>query len=105
MSTYFQPATIPPQTQPCPLCGAPVAKSERYPEAICAACVELAVDAQGRAVRFANESLLGHRRRARCACRPAKRAVDATQCFIRGVECHAAEAYFGVIVVRPVRRA
>ena len=103
MSTYFQPATVPPQSQPCPLCGAPVARSERYPQAICAACVDLAVDAQGRALKFGNETFLGTGLVALCV--PTGETSDADQCFIRGVECYAAEAYFGGVVVRPGRRA
>jgi hypothetical protein len=102
MSTYFQPATIPPSTQPCPLCGAPVPKSERYPQAVCAACVELACDGQGRRLVFGNLSPLGTGFAAKCV--ETGELGDSPRCWIRGVECHAAEAYFGGVVVRPVAK-
>jgi hypothetical protein len=102
MSTYFQPAADPPRFQPCPLCAAPVPESARYPDAVCAACVGQACDEAGRRLVFGNTSPLGTGFGVR---RDGDDAVhDSPRCWIRGVECHAAEAYFGGIVVRPVRR-
>jgi hypothetical protein len=101
MSTYFQPASDPPQSQPCPLCGAPVAKSERYPDAVCAACVEQACDAAGRRLVFGN--LTPHGTGFAAKCMETGETSESPWCWIRGVACRAAEAYFGGVVVRPVR--
>jgi hypothetical protein len=102
MSTYFQPATDPPRSQPCPLCAAPVPASERYPDAICAACVALACDDAGHRLVFGNTSPLGTGFAAQRM--DTGEPGESPRCWIRGVECHAAEAYFGGVVVRPVRR-
>jgi hypothetical protein len=102
VSTYFQPTSDPPQSQPCPLCGAPVPASARYPDAVCAACVDLACDEAGRRLVFGNTSPLGTGFAARCV--ETGELGESPRCWIRGVECRAAEAYFGGVVVRPVAR-
>ena len=101
MSTYFQPTTDPPRYQPCPLCAAPVAASERYPDAVCAACVEQARDAAGRRLVFGNTAPLGTGYAVRCV--DTGEVGESPRCWIRGIECHAAEAYSGGVVVRPLR--
>lgn len=83
---------------PCPTCRAPTTKSPRYPRALCPVCVLEAVDAEGRSLTFHNTSLSGGF--------IARRADGTTSeehaCFVRGVSCHADEAYFGGIVVNRV---
>ena len=47
-------------TGPCPLCGAPRPYMERYPDAVCRACVARTADpATGRPVGIYNTSILG----------------------------------------------
>lgn len=83
---------------PCPICEAPVVKSTRYPRQVCGACVIEAVDRHGRPLRFANTELLGHGFRA--ALPDGTEPEEPHACYIRGIRCHADEAYFGGIVVK-----
>lgn len=83
---------------PCPICEKLVPKNPRYPRQLCSECVLEAVDASGNALRFYNTSLSGGFE---------ARSADGTTtsehtCFVRGVRCHADEAYFGGVVVQPV---
>jgi hypothetical protein len=99
--TFFQPNPGP--DRPCPICGTPRPHSPRYPDHVCAACVERAVDDDGRRLTFFNTSLLG----GFGAGYPetGERVLpelDEQECLIDGVRCVAREARFGGIVVRPV---
>jgi hypothetical protein len=86
---------------PCPLCAAPVPESARSADAVCAACVDEPCDASGQRVVFGNISRLGTGFGVR---RIGDDALgDSPRGRIRGVECRAAEACLGGIVVRPVR--
>jgi len=82
---------------PCPICGAPAPASPRYPRRLCPACVLEATDAQGRLLRFSNESMSGGFE-ARYADTGARH--DSHDCFVRGLRCRADEARFGGIVVQ-----
>lgn len=46
-------------TQPCPVCGAQVTQSDRYPVYLCGACERRAVDADGARVEGYNLSPTG----------------------------------------------
>src|SRR5262245_21636355 len=47
-------APLVPGEAACPICGAPVPSSSRYPRQLCPACVVEATDAGGRPLRFFN---------------------------------------------------
>ena len=99
--TFFQPNPGP--DRPCPICGTPRPHSPRYPEHVCAACVERAVDEAGRRLTFFNTSLLGGFGAGYAE--SGERVLpetDEQSCFIDGVRCVAREARFGGIVVQPV---
>ena len=99
--TFFQPGADPGDAaQMCPLCGASVPPSPRYPDYVCEVCVAEAVDEDGRSLAFFNTGL-GGGFGARVVATGETRASHA--CFIRGVPCYADEARFGGIVVRPRR--
>jgi hypothetical protein len=76
-----------------------VPSDARYPTAVCAACVERAVDEHGRALRFYNQSLSGGFQ-AVCADTGEERASH--ECWIDGIRCWADEAHLGGIVVYPL---
>jgi hypothetical protein len=83
--------------RPCPICGAPASRTERYPRRLCPACVLEATDAARRPLRFANAGMSGGF--------VASYADDgvpysARECFVRGVPCLADEHHFGGIVVQ-----
>lgn len=82
---------------PCPVCGAPVVLSPRYPRQLCRACVLEAADANGRALRFGN-TCFGGGFEARYADDRTPYASD--ECFVRGLRCQAGEHRFGGIVVQ-----
>jgi hypothetical protein len=95
--SFFQPNPGP--DEPCPICASPRPRSERYPRALCADCVDRAQDETGRRLRFFNTSLSGGF--------GAEYADDGSPreshlCFVDGVRCQADEARFGGIVIRPV---
>jgi hypothetical protein len=91
-------------TDPCPICGTPVYVWERYPKALCNACVALARDEQGRPMRFGNETLLGTGFVAEVEVEDVWRRVDDgdfnVTCWVEGRRCVAAEHRFGGIVVQ-----
>lgn len=93
--SFFQPNPGP--DAPCPLCGAPRPHSPRYPNCVCADCVERAVDESGRPLRFNAAVGVGFAATYADTGEPRESHV----CFINGVECQANEAYFGGVVVRP----
>jgi len=83
---------------PCPVCGAPLARSARYPRALCPPCVLEAIDREGRRVRFANESISGGFVAHPVGGEPSQDH----DCWVRGSACRADESYFGGIVVQRV---
>ena len=96
--TFFQPN--PGADEPCPLCGSPRPHSLRYPDNVCADCVERAADETGRRLTFFN---LGFSGGFGAAYADTAEPRDSHICFIDGVRCWADEAHFGGIVVRPQR--
>lgn len=94
------------RTMRCPVCGTPRQTLARYPRALCDACVARATDAAGVAVRLSNTSGFGGFV-ALCADALSPDGsehaeVTRTQLvFVDGIECRAAEARFGGIVVQP----
>jgi hypothetical protein len=92
-------APLAPGEASCPICGAPVLSSPRYPRRLCPACVLEATDAGGRPLRFANTDASGGLE-ARYADDDTRYTGETT--FVRGVSCRAAEAHFGGIVVQPI---
>lgn len=92
-------ARLDPGEHPCPICGAPVLASPRYPRKLCPACVLEATDAEGRSIHFTNTDLSGGFE--------ARHSDDGTphpggECFVRGTPCQAEESKFGGIVVQPI---
>jgi hypothetical protein len=86
-------------SQQCPLCGVGQPASSRYPDYICAACVGEARDDAGHPVDFRNTAMSGGYE---CVRMDSGASSSSHRCFIRGIECHADEARFGGIVVRPL---
>ena len=86
--------------QLCPICGAGVTPSQRYPHYLCRGCAQRASDSSGRALQFFNESFSGG-----YIAKYADNgdAYDSHVCFIDGVECWADEDYFGGIVIRRLK--
>lgn len=100
--TFFQPNPGPDRR--CPICGTPRPHSPRYPEHVCAACVDRAVDDAGRRLSFFNPNLLGGFAVAYTDTGQVIHAAgDAYACIIDGVRCVAREARFGGIVVQPAQ--
>ena len=83
----------------CPLCGAGVQPSERYPHYLCPACSGKAVSAEGRPLVFGNVAMSGGF--------SAGYADNGAPyegghvCFVDGRQCWADEARFGGIVIQP----
>jgi ADP-ribosyl-[dinitrogen reductase] hydrolase len=101
--TFFQPNAGP--DRPCPICGTPRPHSPRYPNHVCATCVERAVDGDGRPLEFFNPELLGGFAAAyRGTGERLSTPRDEQECRIDGVRCLAREAHFGGIVVEPVEK-
>ncbi len=88
---------------PCPICGAPEPRWERYPNMVCVKCAALAEDEQGRRMRFSNESILGTGFVAEVVQDGVWRRVgDDGRCVVKGRRCIAREHRFGGIVVQTV---
>jgi hypothetical protein len=88
--------------QHCPLCGAGVTTSPRYPDHLCTECAGRAVDADGRPLRFYNVSFSGGFRAVFADDETDADAVSRDHLvFVDGVRCWADEARFGGIVLRP----
>jgi len=83
--------------QACPICGAAVPASPRYPRRLCSACVARACDADGAALAFFNTAASGGYG-ARYAA--SGLAYPHHHCFVDGTRCRADEAYMGGIVVQ-----
>lgn len=93
-----------PETSPCPVCGTPVQRWERYPSELSADCVGLARDELGRPMRFGNETLLGTGFTAAVEEDGVWRRLDvaagSAACWVKGRRCVAREHRFGGIVVQ-----
>lgn len=87
-----------PETQPCPICNQPRSYSERYPDALCEACVARATDADGRLLVFGNAGFFGG---FIAQYADTREVYDSHACTVDGVRCWADEARFGGIVVQP----
>ena len=86
----------------CPVCQGPGRRSERYPAALCPACVERLVDREGRTVALFNTDPLGHGLRIAAGIDAVEgTAAETLPLFCDGVECRAREARFGGVVVQP----
>lgn len=84
--------------QKCPICGAAVESSERYPSYVCGNCHLRATDADGRSLKFSNASFSG----GFVATYADTLEVRAShECFIDGIKCWADEAQMGGIVIKP----
>ena len=84
--------------QRCPICRKEQPVDPRYPNHLCEACVDRAVDESGRALRFSNVGMSGGFV-ASYADTGDKR--DSHVCYVDGVKCWADEARFGGVVVQP----
>lgn len=90
--------TLRPDEQKCFICHAPIVVSPRYPQQLCPACILEATDAQGRFLRFGNESLGGGLVAHYVDDNGVYRSVE---CFVRGIPCRAEEHRFGGVVLLP----
>lgn len=82
---------------PCPLCGQARPEFARYPQAVCSACAAKASSADGRPLRFENESLSGG---LKASYADDGRSYASLECFIGGVPCRAEQARFGGVVIQ-----
>ncbi len=82
-------------SQTCPICGAAVEPSPRYPRHVCLHCAARATAQDGRLLSFSNVGLSGGFE-ARYA--DTGEPHDSHDCWIDGIHCHADEARFGGIV-------
>jgi hypothetical protein len=90
-------------TSPCPICGAPVQRWERYPNMLCVRCAGLARDEHGRAMRFSNETFSGGfvaEVEDNGVWRRVDDAPSSATCWVNGRRCIAGEHRFGGIVVQ-----
>ena len=85
----------------CPICNTELGVSARYPDYICRACVSKATDKEGRPLVFYNETIMGSGFQAIFS--DTQEIHDSHTCYIDGIECYAEEAYFGGIVVVPMK--
>lgn len=94
-----------PETQTCPICGASVTPSVRYPAYLCQSCMERATAIDGRPIGFSNlcrnettgEYYMGYAARYK----DDDATYDSHDCLVDGIPCRASEAYMGGIVVIP----
>ena len=97
--TFFQPGAQPEdRSQSCPICGAGQPSSPRFPDYVCADCVDRAVDEEGRPIEIFNESALGG---VEVRLRDSGGRLHTRICQIDGRRCEIWEGRFGGIVVRP----
>ena len=91
-------------TSPRPICGTPIRAWERYPNALCMACVALARDEQGRPMRFGNETMLAAGFVAEVEVEGVWQRVEDAEtsatCWVESRRCLAREHRFGGIVVQ-----
>jgi len=88
--------TSPKEKQTCPICLAEVPSNPRYPNYVCKYCAGKAVSADGRILKFYNQSLSGG---FIAYYADTKEVYDSHDCYIDGVKCRADEARFGGIVI------
>lgn len=95
---YHRPMTDADLQQRCPLCGAALPISTRYPRYVCASCAAGAVDLDGHPVEFSNEGLSGG-----LVSSSPRAPVESgrASCLIEGVRCVAEEAHMGGVVIQP----
>ena len=84
--------------QTCPLCAAEVYPSPRYPAYLCRDCARQAKSADGRPLRFTNESFSGGFIAYYADTGEEHPGHD---CYVDGIKCRADEAHMGGIVVIP----
>ena len=91
--------TIDNKVQICPICKNSVFIMDRYPNYICANCVEKygTYTQDGKKIIFSNRTLFGG----------FKSIVDGHDteihtCYVNNIKCYADEARFGGIVIQPV---
>jgi hypothetical protein len=85
--------------QHCPICGASVNPSTRYPRYVCGGCAARASSADGRLLEFGNIGI-GGGFEARYA--DTGEEYSSHDCFIGNLKCYADEARFGGIVIQVV---
>lgn len=83
--------------QECPVFGARVEPSYRYPEHLCKAWIRRAVSAQGRPLAFSNVDFSGGHA---ATYRDTGERYPSRDCYVDGIACEANEARFGGIVVQ-----
>jgi ADP-ribosyl-[dinitrogen reductase] hydrolase len=94
------------QLQYCPICGREVHYTPRYPDYVCRECIADATTLDGRPGEFFNTEFFGHG--VQFVLDDSDETIGERElvsmganCLIHGVECYAAEAHFGGIVIRP----
>lgn len=87
--------------QHCATCNRYVKYYEQYANYVCKKCVELATDKAGKSLEFFNITLDGHGCQGKYI--ETGKLYRSTTCFIKGIKCFADEAYFGGVVIRPVK--
>ena len=88
----------------CPICEKIIPVVERYPDYVCSTCAGRASTADGRPLKFYNESLSGGFLAFYADTNePYLKGKMNAPCFIAGIPCIAAEARMGGIVIQ-VRR-
>ncbi|HTI60385.1 hypothetical protein [Mucilaginibacter sp.] len=88
--------------QHCPTCIRYVKYNERYRDYVCDKCIKQAVDKDGNSIAFFNITESGHGVQGKYM--EGEKLYRSTLCIIKGVKCNAEEAYFGGIVIRPVKK-
>jgi hypothetical protein len=94
------------RNQLCPICSAEVMPMSRYPDYVCDLCEERVVDSLGRKVTFFNQSISGGLVAMRQNLETGKFDIEDPELaenpivFIDGIQCFAADAHFGGVVIR-----
>ena len=88
--------TSPTEKQICPICLAEVPSNPRYPNYVCTYCAGKAVSADGRSLKFFNQSLSGG---FAAFYADTDEIYDSHDCYIDSEKCRAYEARFGGIVI------
>lgn len=97
LGTSVNLSTLPPQR--CPVCRGEVDPDERYPRYVCQTCATKSTSADGRLLTFSNLGLSGG---LIAQFADTGRKYPGNECYIDGIRCHAAEVYFGGIVIEGV---
>ena len=79
----------------CPICDKNILHFERYPKMICNECIELAVNENGKSIKFSNVDVTG----GFISIVNNIKGED-HECYINNLKCYADEARFGGIVVQ-----